>query len=99
MPLFLVKEIGILGPWSQFGSPEPHYPYVAVFMFLFGTAVLAAVSLATAAPDYDRIAQYTVTVDVFEEDLRNLGLPWYEDFRYQAVELTLLMAGTVLYFW
>jgi SSS family solute:Na+ symporter len=97
VPLFLTKEI--FGLWTGAGLPEPHFTYMAVFMFVFGTTVLAVVSLATAPPDYDRIAEYTFTRDVFERDLRDLGLPWYADFRYQAVALTAVMVGMIVYFW
>jgi SSS family solute:Na+ symporter len=97
VPLFLTKEI--FGTWTALGWPEPHYTYMAVFMFVFGIAVMAAVSYATAPPDYDRIREYTFTYTIFEQDLRDLGLPWYEDFRYQAVALTALMVGTIVYFW
>jgi SSS family solute:Na+ symporter len=97
VPLFLTKEI--LGLWTDLGIPEPHFTYMAGFMFFFGIAVMAGVSYATAAPDYDRIRDYTFTWEIFEQDLRDLGLPWYEDFRYQAVALTALMVGTIVYFW
>jgi SSS family solute:Na+ symporter len=97
VPLFLTKEI--FGLWTDLGLPELHFTYMAVLMFVFGVAVLAGVSLATAPPDYDRIAEYTFTRDVFEHDLRDLGLPWYEDFRYQAVALVTLMIGVIVYFW
>jgi len=97
VPLFLTKEI--FGLWTAMGWPEPHYTYMAVFMFVFGIVVMAGVSYATAAPDYERIRDYTFTWEVFEQDLQNLGLPWYQDFRVQAVALTLLMAGSIVYFW
>ncbi len=97
VPLFLTKEI--FGLWTDLGWPEPHFTYMAVFMFLFGITVMAVVSYATAPPNYDRIRDYTFTVEIFEQDLRDLGLPWYEDFRYQAVALTVLMVGTIVYFW
>jgi SSS family solute:Na+ symporter len=97
VPLFLTKEI--FGMWTTLGWAEPHYTYMAVFMFVFGIAVMAAVSYATAPPDYDRIRDYTFTYTIFEQDLRDLGLPWYEDFRYQAAALTALMVGTIVYFW
>jgi len=97
VPLFLTKEI--FGVWTALGWPEPHFTYMAVFMFVLGVGVLAAVSLATAPPDYDRIADYTFTREVFEHDLRDIGLPWYQDFRYQAIALVGLMGGVIVYFW
>jgi len=97
VPLFFTKEI--FGVWTALGWPEPHFTYMAVLMFVFGVGVLAIVSLATAPPDYDRIAEHTFTREVFERDLQDLGLPWYRDFRYQAVALVGLMTGVVVYFW
>lgn len=97
VPVFLSKEI--FGLWTAAGLPALHYTYMATLMFIFGTAVLACVSLATAPPDYERIAEYTFTRDVFEHDLRDLGLPWYEDFRYQAVVLVSVMVAMIIYFW
>jgi len=97
VPVFLSKEI--FGVWGTLGLPEPHFTYMAVLMFLFGAGVLAAVSLATEAPDYERIAQYTFTREIFEEDLKSVGLPWYQDFRYQSAALAALMMGTIYFFW
>jgi SSS family solute:Na+ symporter len=97
VPLFLSKEI--FGTWAALGLPEPHYTYMAVLMFAFGTAMLVTVSLATEAPDYEEIAQYTFTQEIFEQDLQDVGLPWYQDFRYQSVALTAVMLGTIWFFW
>jgi hypothetical protein len=68
-------------------------------MFAFGTAMLVTVSLATEAPDYEEIAQYTFTQEIFEQDLQDVGLPWYQDFRYQSAALTAVMLGTIWFFW
>ena len=95
--LFLLKEV--FGLWAPLGGPELHYTYMAIVMFTFGAGVLATVSLATEQPDYDRIAEYTFTVDVFQRDLLNIGLPWYNDFRYQAAALMCGTLGLLLYFW
>ncbi len=97
VPLFLGKEV--FGVWTALGLPQLHFTYMAVLMFVFGTGVLGAVSLATAPPDYDRIAEYTFTRDIFRQDLQDLGLPWYADFRYQAVGLVASLAVMILYFW
>jgi SSS family solute:Na+ symporter len=95
--LFLATEV--FGLWTVLGWPSPHFTYMAISMFVFGTGVLAGVSLATALPDYERIAEYTSTREVFERDLRAPGLPWYEDFRYRAVTVVGLMTGVIVYFW
>lgn len=95
--LFLTKEV--FGVWSTLGLPELHYTYMAVLMFILGTGVLTAVSLSTAAPDYERISEYTFTSDIFERDLQNIGAPWYADFRYQAAVLMGSTLGIILYFW
>ena len=97
VPLFLSKEI--FGVWTDVGLPEPHFTYMAVLMFGFSIVVMATISYATEAPDYERIRNYTFTWEIFEKDLLNVDQPWYADFRYQSAALAALMIGTVLFFW
>jgi SSS family solute:Na+ symporter len=79
---------------------EVQFLYAATFLFLANSLVLVVVSLATPAPDEDKVREVTWTPEVLREDSRRLaGKPWYQNYRYWSVALLVLTLGVVIAFW
>ena len=97
VPLFILKEV--TNVWTNLGLPPIHFTYMAVLMFVFAFVLMTVISYATEAPDPEKIRKYTFTRENYREDIKDLDVPWYKDFRYQSAGLFALMTGVVVYFW
>ncbi len=77
-----------------------HFLYVAFILFLMVTAVLIGVSLLTPAPPVERVEGLTWNRRFFEEESRLLeAVPWYKNYRIQAVVLVIVTLGIVVWWW
>lgn len=78
---------------------ELHFLAKANVLFVISLLVHVVVSLATAAPAADKVANYTYRKEIFTEETQELlGLPWYKNYRYLSVLLLLVTAIIVGYF-
>lgn len=74
-----------------------HFLLIAPVVMLFSMAVNAVVSLSTAAPDAQQVAENTWTVKIWKEESKELqGVVWYKNFRIQST--LLVIACFIMYF-
>ncbi|GJM33294.1 MAG: sodium/glucose cotransporter 2 [Saprospiraceae bacterium] len=77
-----------------------HFLFMAFYLFLFCGALHIAVSLATKAPDLEKVENYTWRKEIFQKETIELAaLPWYQNYRYLAIILLVITAMVVGYFW
>ena len=66
-------------------------------LFLLASAVLVAVSLATPAPDPQRIGRFLWTRDILRDESADLAaLPWWQNYRTLSI---LLLVFTAVFVW
>jgi SSS family solute:Na+ symporter len=80
------------------GAPVVHFLYVAPIVFAVSAAALIAVSLATPAPDPNRIRELTWSRSMFH-DRALREVPFYKDYRYLSVALLLTTFAFVAAWW
>lgn len=77
-----------------------HFLGKASLLFLICSLIHVVVSLATPAPDEEKIREYTYKKSIFKaETLELKSLPWYRNYRILAVLLLICTAMIVLSFW
>ena len=82
------------------GAPVLHFLYLAPILLLVSVVVMVATSLAGRRPQPESVNGLTWSADFFREETRALrSLPWYKNYRYQALGLIALMAVIVGMFW
>ena len=80
-----------LGGWN--------FLYVAPLLFVVSLAVIAAVSIATPAPQADTISRYVWTPKFFREETASLaGVPWFLNYRVLSI-LLLAVTAVFIYIW
>ncbi len=87
-----------------YGWVEPindiHFLAKASFLFVICVAIHVVVSLATAEPPADKVAEYTYKKSLFTDETQELKtVPWYQNYRKLAMILLVLTAIIVIYFW
>jgi SSS family solute:Na+ symporter len=88
--------IGSGGRLPPFTDWHP-FLYVPPVIFLAASAVLVAVSLATPAPDPQRIGRFLWTRDILRDESADLAaLPWWQNYRTLSI---LLLAFTAVFVW
>ena len=88
--------IGSGGRLPPFTDWHP-FLYVPPVIFLAASAVLVAVSLATPAPDPQRIGRFLWTRDILRDESADLAaLPWWQNYRTLSI---LLVAFTAVFVW
>lgn len=98
IPLFILMEVTSI--WSSsWGLPSIHFTYMGIVMFVLGGLLTAGISLATEAPDAEKVDEYAFTRENFRKDVAKVDKKWYLDFRYQSIVLGVIMVATVAYFW
>ena len=98
MTLTLGTAFGILlFVLEQFDLWHLHYTINVGVMLLFSTIVFIWSSYQKPAPDFDRIADLTFKKSLLNEGME--GLPWYKDFKYQAVVLIAVILTVLIAFW
>ena len=92
---------------AGFGPGKPMYDMLASFdsihfldrtviLFLLCLLINYVVSLVTAPPPVDKVANYTWSVRLFKEETKELkGLPWYQNYRILAIFLLIITAVVV----
>lgn len=90
--LFVAKEA--TGAWAALGLPDAHFTVMAGVVFALSLAVLAAVSLATAAPRADAAALVARRSDLPQASAG----PWLQRFSVQAFALLALSCASFIYF-
>ena len=80
--------------WPAFN--EVHFLDRTVILFVLCLIINIAVSLATAPPPTDKVANYTWSVNLFTEETEELrALPWYLNYRILAIGLLIVTAIVV----
>jgi SSS family solute:Na+ symporter len=80
------------------GAPVVHFLYVAPIVFAVSAAALIAVSLATPAPDPNRIRELTWSRGMFHDQALH-EVPFYKDYRYLSFALLLTTFAFVAAWW
>ena len=94
--LFLVLDANGHESWFT----EMHFLHRTFYLFIFCGLVNYVVSLFTAPPRPEQVANYTWSPTVLKEDAQTLvGLPWYKNYRVQSVILLVITALLVGWFW
>ncbi|MEK6152040.1 sodium:solute symporter [Flavobacteriaceae bacterium 3-367] len=75
---------------------EIHFLGKANLLFLTTVVIHVVVSLATAPPPEDKVAEYTYKKELFTQETEELkAVPWYKNYRYLAIILLLVTAIVV----
>lgn len=73
--------------------------YLPPILLAVSGVIMVVVSLATAPPDPERIANFVWSKRLWKEDSAQLAaMPWWQNYRYQALALLVVLA-VFLYFW
>ncbi|NJC24753.1 sodium:solute symporter [Neolewinella antarctica] len=79
---------------------EMHFLHRTFYLFVLCMIINAVVSLATDPPAAAQIDNYTWSSKLIAEETEELSvLPWYQNYRYQAVMLLIITFILVGYFW
>ena len=77
-----------------------HFLYAAGISFVLSCALLVAISLATAPPPAEKIADTIWRPALWHAETEELrGKPWWQNYRYQSIALLLTTALVVGAFW
>ncbi|WP_411030080.1 sodium:solute symporter [Spongiimicrobium sp. 3-5] len=77
-----------------------HFLAKANLLFVVSLIIHIVVSLSTAAPDAQKVTDYTYRKELFTIETEELKLvPWYKNYRYLACILLLVTAIIVGWFW
>ncbi|MEM9835725.1 MAG: sodium:solute symporter [Bacteroidota bacterium] len=82
---------------SQNGYVGTHYTTNVGIMVAISSIIYVVASNMTPAPAPEKIENYTYRPELVSDGME--GLPWYQDYRFHAVLLVLLMAAILIYFW
>ena len=79
---------------------EIHFLHMAFYLFLFCGMIHVVVSLSTAPPPADKVAEYTWSRSMLAAESEELkALPWYQNYRILSVILLVITVLIVGYFW
>lgn len=85
--------------WVPFIN-DIHFLAKATWLFVICVILHMVVSLATAPPPAEKVAEYTYKKRMFHEETEELSsLPWYKNYRKLSVILLILTAIIVIWFW
>ena len=95
--VFLILSLALeISPFLN----EIHFLHMAFYLFLICMMIHILVSLATTPPSVEKVSEYTWNVGIFKAETKELkGLPWYKNYRIQAVILLIITAIIVITFW
>ncbi len=75
---------------------EYHFLAKANILFVLSLIVHIVVSLATAKPEAQKVAEYTYKKKLFTDETEELkALPWFKNYRYLAIILLIITAIVV----
>ena len=66
-------------------------------MVALSAIMFVVVSNSTPPPSAEKIAQYTFRSDMVAEGMQ--GLPWYQDYRFYAGLLVVVIGWIIVAFW
>jgi SSS family solute:Na+ symporter len=79
---------------------QMHFLHRTFYLFILCGIVNIVVSLMTAPPDLEKVENYTWNISLLRAETKELaGLPWYQNYRYQAVILLIITFLLVGWFW
>jgi len=85
---------------AEAGTPVIHFLYLAPILLAISSTALVVTSLATAAPDPERIRELMWSREMMEEEAPELDrLPWYQNYRYQSIAMLVALAVIVVVWW
>ena len=85
--------------WSAYIN-ELHFLAKANLLFAISVLIHIAVSLATAAPDAEVVANFTYKKAIYDQETEELkSLPWYQNYRILAIILGVITVIVVGFFW
>ncbi len=85
--------------WSTYIN-ELHFLAKANLLFAISVLIHTAVSLATAAPDAEVVANFTYKKAIYDQETEELkSLPWYQNYRILAIILGVITVIVVGFFW
>ena len=82
---------------EQFDMWHLHYTINVGLMVAISTIIFIMVSNMTPAPEAEKIDQFTYRPELISEG--TAGLPWYQDYRFQAAGLVILVLSILISFW
>jgi len=82
---------------GQMGISKLHYTYNVGLMIGVSTLIFIIVSNLTAAPDADKVKEYTFRRELLSDGME--GVAWYKDYRFHSLLLLLLMGYILYVFW
>ncbi|MEO1450180.1 MAG: sodium:solute symporter [Bacteroidota bacterium] len=88
---------GVLFLLGQFELWPLHYTINVGLVVLISTGIFMLVSNLTTAPDPEQVAPYIFRKSLIQ--LENEGVAWYQDYRYQAILLFVMVVGMLVAFW
>ncbi len=81
-------------------EPNLHFLYIAPALCLVCALIMVTVSLLTPPPSAEKTVGYTWENSMYTNETKELAaLPWYLNFRYQAIILLIITAYVVISFW
>jgi len=81
------------------GSPELHFFYIGGIAQVTTMLGITAVSLATAPPDYERIAPYVWRPQLLRAYDEGVRRPWYQQLKLWFGVVTVIWLTIYWYFW
>ena len=94
--VYLIADSNEVDNWFT----QMHFLHRTFYLFVVCGLINLIVSSLTAPPDPEKVANYTWSTRLIQEETEELrGLVWYKNYRYQAVILLIVTALLVGYFW
>ncbi|MFY0598999.1 MAG: sodium:solute symporter [Cyclobacteriaceae bacterium] len=87
----LLFILGLNGMWSL------HYSFNVGIVIAISSIIFIVISNLTPAPDMELVEKYTFNKSLI--DLENENVAWYQNYKYQAVLLFILMLATLIWLW
>ncbi|MGB0293335.1 MAG: sodium:solute symporter [Flavobacteriaceae bacterium] len=85
--------------WSTYIN-ELHFLAKANLLFAISVLIHIVVSLASAAPDAEVVANFTYKKAIYDQETAELkSLPWYQNYRILAIILGVITVIVVGFFW
>lgn len=81
----------VLLVWRHDIFGDMHFLFIVPILFTFSVIVIAAVSLATEAPDASKLKDTVFTIDDFRQETAGLKqVKWWQNYRYMSLGLVAL---------
>ncbi len=96
--LILGTGVGVLlFTLEQFGMWSLHYTMNVGLIIAISTLIFIFVSYQTDPPDPEKVDRYTFRQELIADGME--GVPWYQDYRFHALLLIIVMATILIAFW